>query len=229
MNCPFGKVLYGSSIIIMLIISGCLNDSSDTAEKVELEGGDQDGYIQILADLLPNITAGMIIADGEGAWVGVGMGGQNKLIMRSLFRFNMAQYERGSVEFYFKVRDLVGSPGKIDVYIVPDPGSLSTTSGDPIDLKAEWSSLNNGTRIKTVYVQTASSGSANPVGTPDDVIYAQLGRWFSITLSEEDVTGGISGGHLSIMFRARDENMDGGNAVVISTYESGDIPYYISH
>jgi len=211
------------------MVSGCLNDSSDTLKKVRLEGGDQDGYIQILADLLPNNTAGMIIAGGEGAWVGVGLGGQNRLIMRALFRFNMDQYKKGDVEFYFKIRDMVGSPGKIDIYIVPDFGALTTTSGDPIDLKEEWSSLNNGTHVRTLYVQNVPKGHANSAGTPDDLIYAQQGKWFSMTLSEEEITGGISGGYLPIMFRARDEGLEGGNAVIISTYESGDVPYFTPH
>ncbi len=176
----------------------------DTA-RVEVAFGTDDGYVSVLVAYLPN-PFGFIYSTIEQARVGVSVSGEDTLLARAAYRFNISDRQWGDVTLHLNCIRKQGNPGPVQAYCVPDLGTLpDTTTPIPQVVDWLWTAVDSG--VKT--------GELTP----------GPGEWFEVTVPESTVTAMESDTrYLAFMFRLANETIGAGN-----WYELGNFEYAESH
>lgn len=195
-------------LIIGIIIIGVITlyiTMMPTEKRVEICVGTDDGAVFILADYGPG--AGYIWGGGSGALVGTSTGGNHSTISRALFRFNLENWTKGDITLHIFCSILSGSPGSIEVYIIPDFDSLPEEAvgdpenpDDPGDVSAIWNLIDDGEKISE---DTLSEGA-----------------WLEVVIPEEKVNAyKTAGGYIAFMIKISDETIGDDNYYGLATYE----------
>ena len=194
------KRIIGVCAIVLVVIAslGCIEKEGQKSFRAEIEKGIDDGSMFILAGLYPDIVAGWVVGNLEGAFVGVVVsGGGDTTIQRALYRFNISSWSKGDITLHLHCTYKVGDPGKVEIYVVNDFRELpEEPSQDPEDISSFWNIVNSGTIIGEVE--------------------ANQGDWFEIIIPETAI---VDTNYLALVLKLKNESVSGGNAYGFSTFE----------
>ncbi|RLF33848.1 MAG: hypothetical protein DRN07_01420 [Thermoplasmata archaeon] len=186
-----------------VLLPGCEKKTAGPTEKVaEIKIGTDDGCVSALTHFLPDAAYGFVISGFDRASVGVALsGGGDSLTGRALYRFDISDWNDGTITFHCRCISRTGAPDSIEVYVIDDFGSLPASPGsDPQDVSATWNLLNTGVKV----------GEISPIA----------GNWFEISIPNAVVQEKKTGeGYLAIMLKLSNEEIGADNAYDLSTYE----------
>ncbi|UCD14640.1 MAG: hypothetical protein JSW60_04260 [Thermoplasmatales archaeon] len=116
-------------IVGVLLLSGCEETPKDGEIKkkmVYIEIDNDDGYVAIT----PFLSGGVTVVSDQQLVVGLFTSSDyspdgNNFISRGIFRFNILEWNNTNITFYLKCITVKGNPGRLEVYLVDDPGLLT--------------------------------------------------------------------------------------------------------
>jgi len=182
-------------LLSVLLLCGCTQEQPIEYRNYIKVSGD-DGGIGVLKAMMPNITAGFISGAAEDAMIGLIMGGDNELLTRYYYRFNLSDWNNTDVTFHLLCNSKTPGVGALEISLVNDTGRFPLElMNNPIDVSAWWN-LNS---IKIVELSP------------------QSGDMIESTITAQNITNWLSSDYITIMVKLVNEDVLG--SYVLSTYD----------
>lgn len=153
---------------------------------------EKDGGISILEGTLPS-KFGMIITNGEEVFVGKMVGGDNVLISRAVFSFNLENWTGSNLKLKIRCTHVYGNPGNVEVYVLDN---FNLNDVNMSDVSEEWDKFNEAILIGEM---SLSEG------------------WNEIVISNDT----ISGNSLIVGIKLSNEEINENNFYMIAAREYG--------
>jgi hypothetical protein len=174
--------------------------------KVEIRGRRDDGVVSANKALLPDSAHGFAYGWNAAGGIGVSTVSGDTFWYRTLYRLNAADWDSGEVSFFVVCRAKRGSPGPIDLYIVPD-----------FDSFPDYTTRTNVTALFSRNAGLAPAASAEPAD----------GEWFRFVLPDSAVrVGRGASGWIAFLLAVNEDGVAPGNLYELSTWESTYIDDY---
>ena len=199
-------IVFVALIGISILLAGCTeeeNQGGATANKIEIKIGSDDGGVVALTDMLPETPFGVTNGGSDQPFM-VGLftsGGGDNLTGRGIYRFDISGYENKNFTFHVKCIGKHGNPGKLEIYLTNDSGSLEISPTNMSDVSEIWNLIKTGEKIDSV--------------TPSP------GQWISISIPSSSVESKVTdSGYITIMLKLENEELNSNQDYYsLSTYE----------
>lgn len=193
---------------LLLLLLAC---SGPGGRRVEIAGSADDGSLHALAGFLP-VPCGWAAAGDEDCRVGTSLTGSGETLRcRILYRFDIADWQRGDITLHLRCAASLGSPGAVEVLCIDTfPALPDTMPLVPGNISAWWDLAADGSAV----------GSVSPVPNSG----------FALTVPESVVSARSGGGWLCFMLKLADETRPAESWFRLATYDYAvihgtDMPY----
>ena len=183
-----------------LFVSGCTSNE-ENVNRILIQSFSDDGGASILKSALPN-KFGSLSPNMEWVIVGNMLGGENELLTRGLYRFNLSNWTGEDLVLKILCLGKTGNPGVVDIYIISDDWDLGSSQSEMMDVSSVWDLLSSGTKLASV--------------SPSSL------QWIEVEIPNSTLQGKQ---RLSLMLKlANEESIGVNNYYQFSTYD-----YWSSH
>ena len=199
----------------ILFLSGCEESSPNVTNnnetKIELKNSSDDGYMEILTDVIESTFGTIILESDQPLIVGLITGGDNNLTARGIFRFDLSEWNGSDLLFHVKCVGKGGNPGEIEVYLTNDSGILAQ-SGEMENISETWHLVDGGEKLSE--------------------LSPSLGNWIEVPIPKDKITAKKSNNnYITIIIKLSNEDMNSNeDYYFLATYDytptdNSDIPY----